>query len=140
MRTMHSTVHFRSSRPRSGLVILLAVLVGLLPCVPGTPADRPDFDRKARKDMEFAAEMAEKGLWREALYRWNRVHERYPEEPRVLNNIAVAHEALGHPDEARDAYEKAMELASISEISANQALFAKAGGGEAPDSDGGGDT
>jgi tetratricopeptide (TPR) repeat protein len=135
---MHFKAHSRRWRPRTGLKILVALLVGLLPWVQGTPADRPDFDRKARKDMEFAAEMAEKGLWREALYRWNRVHERYPDDPRLLNNIAVAHEALGQPDKAREAYEKAMKVASISEISANQALFAKAASQEEGDSDTGG--
>jgi Tfp pilus assembly protein PilF len=134
---MHFAVQPLPRRPHSGLALLVAVVVGALPCTP-VAADPPDFDRKARKDMEFASEMAEKGLWREALYRWERVHDRYPDEPRVLNNIAVAHEALGHPDRAREAYEEAMKLASISEISANRALFSKARGRTDPGSDGGG--
>jgi tetratricopeptide (TPR) repeat protein len=121
-------------------LIPAAILVSLLSGPTVLAADRPRYDRKARKDMEFASEMAEKGLWREALFRWTRVAERFPEDPRVMNNIAVAHEALGNRKQARRAYTRALELASISEISANQALFSKAGNLGEDESSGGGGT
>jgi Flp pilus assembly protein TadD len=124
---------------RLPLAAVCLISAALLAASTVSAADWPRYDRKARKDMEFASEMAEKGLWREALYRWNRVAERYHEDARVYNNIAVAHEALGHRKQAREAYERALELSAVPEISANQALFTKAGsGGDRTDAGGGG--
>lgn len=127
----------RNLRPR-GLRLPVALACCLLLAAFGAVAS--DFEGKARKNMEFAAEMAEKGLWREALYRWQRVLDEHPEDPRVLNNIAVAHEALGQRDEARRAYEKALSFTSTSEISANHALFERSavGSGDS-EPDGGGE-
>jgi tetratricopeptide (TPR) repeat protein len=74
--------------------------------------------------MSFAAEMAKRGSWREALYRWERAAREKPGDPRILNNIAVAHEALGAPQIAFDYYERAMELARGDErVQANRIRF-----------------
>ena len=45
--------------------------------------------------LRFASGMAKDGNWREAQYRWQLVLDRQPDNPRVLNNLAVAAEALG---------------------------------------------
>lgn len=65
----------------------------------------------AERAMEFAAEMAERGNWREARFRWSAVADHRPDDPRVLNNLAVAAEALGERDEARELYVRARNLA-----------------------------
>ncbi len=61
--------------------------------------------------MKFAAEMAKQGNWREAKYRWELVAKKEPDNPKILNNLAVAHEALGDPEAARATYEKALSIA-----------------------------
>ena len=40
--------------------------------------------------LKFAAEMAENGNWREAMYRWELASSEIPENPRIINNLAVA--------------------------------------------------
>lgn len=71
--------------------------------------------------------MAEKGLWREALYRWRKVLRFRPDDPRLLNNIAVALEASGEFDAAREHYERALALEDAAdEIANNFSLFASA--------------
>jgi len=60
--------------------------------------------------MKFAADMARRGNWREAKYRWELVAKKEPDNPRILNNLGVALEALGDADAARASYEKALSL------------------------------
>lgn len=126
-------------RPRrlfSGLAAAgLAVGVWLGGAAPPVEARDPKPGRDVRRDLDFAAEMAGKGLWREALFRWNKAHEARPDDARILNNMAVAHEALGQRKEAREAYERAMELGPTQEISANFVLFRNAVGKEAEGDD-----
>ncbi len=79
--------------------------------------------REIQEDLKFAADMAASGLWREALFRWERVLRDRPDDPRVLNNIAVAAEALGQWEKAEEAYAKAASLAKDRQIAANYELF-----------------
>jgi len=83
----------------------LAVAALLLPVTPTWGQQR-----NAKQALRFAASMAESGNWREARYRWELVREAQPENPRVLNNLAVASEALGQIDDARDFYDRALAL------------------------------
>lgn len=64
-----------------------------------------------RETLRFAAEMARAGNWREAKYRWELAARRQPDNPFVLNNLAVASEALGQVEEARALYGRALALA-----------------------------
>ena len=67
--------------------------------------------RDAPKDeMRFGAEAAERGLWREAAFRWERVLKSDPGNARLRNNLAVAYESLGQFDLARKEYEEARRL------------------------------
>jgi hypothetical protein len=66
-----------------------------------------DVDRT----LEFAGEMAERGNWREARFRWSAVVEQEGDDPRLLNNLAVAAEALGESEEALKLYARARGLA-----------------------------
>jgi hypothetical protein len=60
--------------------------------------------------LRFATEMAKAGNWREAQYRWQLVLDQQPDNPRLLNNLAVAAEALGEIDAAGELYEKALAV------------------------------
>jgi Tfp pilus assembly protein PilF len=68
-------------------------------------------DRKAAKaQVDFGIRVAQQGLWREAVYRWERAVELDPTYAAAYNNLAVAYEAQGQADKARAAYEKAAQL------------------------------
>lgn len=59
--------------------------------------------------MRFAAEMAERGSWHEARYRWELIAKQQPDDSKVINNLAVAHEVMGDTQKARELYRKAAE-------------------------------
>ncbi len=63
-----------------------------------------------REQLEFGVEMAERGLWSEALFRFKQAERQAPENSSVVNNLAVAHEALGLFEEALVYYRRAIEL------------------------------
>jgi tetratricopeptide (TPR) repeat protein len=64
---------------------------------------------KARQ-LHFGVDMARRGLWSEALFRFTRADQEDPGNPRIINNLAVAHEAVGQFDEAMELYKRAVEL------------------------------
>jgi Tfp pilus assembly protein PilF len=64
----------------------------------------------AQKQVEFGIQVAQKGLWREAIYRWERATQLDPNYAAAYNNLAVAYEHEGQLDKARQAYEKAIDL------------------------------
>ncbi len=65
---------------------------------------------EAREQVEFGIRVAQKGLWKEALYRWEKAVEIDPRYAAAYNNLAIAYEHEGLFDKARQAYEKAVEL------------------------------
>jgi Flp pilus assembly protein TadD len=64
----------------------------------------------SRAQVEFGIVAAQKELWKEALYRWKRATEVDPTYAAAFNNLAIAHEHEGQFEEARKAYERAIEL------------------------------
>ena len=64
----------------------------------------------AKKQVEFGISVAQRGLWREAIYRWQRATEIDPSYSAAYNNLAVAYEHEGDFEKARQSYEKAVEL------------------------------
>ena len=64
----------------------------------------------AKKQVEFGIAVAQRGLWREAIYRWERATQIDPTYAAAHNNLAIAYEHEGDLDKARAAYEKAVEL------------------------------
>jgi tetratricopeptide (TPR) repeat protein len=64
-----------------------------------------------RSEFDFANKMAQEGLWKEALYRWEKALAEGKESAAVYNNIAVALEEMGKLEEAEKTYKKALELA-----------------------------
>lgn len=65
---------------------------------------------EAKEQVAFGIEVAQLGLWKEAVYRWSKAVELDPESARARNNLAVAHEQMGEFDEANQEYERALEL------------------------------
>jgi Flp pilus assembly protein TadD len=64
----------------------------------------------SRQEVEFGVEVARKGLWQEARFRFEKAIAADPDNPEALNNLAVALEQQGDFDKAREAYEKALKL------------------------------
>ncbi len=58
--------------------------------------------------LAFGVQMAKRGLWSEALFRFKQAARKDPANPRILNNMAVAYEALGNFDKALDYYQDAI--------------------------------
>jgi Tfp pilus assembly protein PilF len=65
---------------------------------------------EAKEQVEFGIEVAQRGLWREAIYRWERATQLDPTYAAAFNNLAIAYEHEGELDKARGAYEKAITL------------------------------
>jgi Flp pilus assembly protein TadD len=102
---------------RSGAFLLVLMLVAATPLA----ADARD---DAKKQVEFGIAVAQRGLWREAIYRWERAAQLDPTYASAHNNLAIAYEHEGELDKARVAYEKAIELEpNNSYIKQNYELF-----------------
>ena len=65
---------------------------------------------QAKKQVEFGIQVAQRGLWKEAIYRWERAAQLDPTYAAAFNNLAVAYEHEGQLSKARAAYEKALAL------------------------------
>jgi Flp pilus assembly protein TadD len=84
---------------------IAAVILAALPALASA-----DVRGDARAQVEFGIAVAQKGLWKEALYRWERATQIDPTYAAAFNNLAVAYEQQGEFEKARAAYERAVEL------------------------------
>jgi tetratricopeptide (TPR) repeat protein len=96
-------MRLRSANP--SLVCLVAVLLLL---APGIGHAKPD---QASSQLAFGVDMAKRGLWKEALFRFQQAEKLEPENPRIQSNLGVAAEAAGQFDKALEYYQKALRLA-----------------------------
>ena len=64
----------------------------------------------ARAQVDFGIAVAQKGLWKEAIYRWERASKIDPDYAAAWNNLGIAYEQQGLFAEAREAYEVALDL------------------------------
>jgi len=102
---------------RATALLLLAALLASAPAFADARGD-------AKSQVEFGISVAQRGLWREAIYRWQKATEVDPSYAAAFNNLAIAYEHEGQLDKARKAYEKAIELdPSNSQIQQNYELF-----------------
>lgn len=74
------------------------------------PAAHASARSDAKKQVEFGIKVAQNGLWNEALYRWKKAVETDPTYAAAWNNLAIAYEHDGKFEEAKAAYEKALQL------------------------------
>ena len=94
--------------PKPLLQVGLLSLLGLLLAAPSALAkDKPVT---AKDEIAFGIRMAERELWSEALFRFQQAEKLGARSAAVYNNMAVAYEALGVFDEAREYYQKALSV------------------------------
>ena len=106
-------------RPSIRLCSSLLVLPLLTAC--GNHYGRPD---KPSSQLAFGVDMAKKGLWSEAMFRFQQAERLEPDNPRIQNNLGVASEAAGDYDKALDYYKKALKMDPNSkDLRANYARF-----------------
>ena len=86
-------------------MIALALVLGASAAV-----SAQDAREQAKSQVEFGITVAQKGLWQEAVFRWERATEIDPTYAAAFNNLGIAYEQLGKFDRAGKAYEKALEL------------------------------
>ena len=101
-------------------------VVALVACVAAVVASPSFADAKseAKSQVEFGINVAQRGLWREAIYRWQKATELDPTYAAAFNDLAIAYEHEGQLDKARKAYEKAIELdPNNSQVRQNYELF-----------------
>jgi Tfp pilus assembly protein PilF len=100
--------------------LAILVAVSMLPASPAMADARSD----AKAQVAFGISVAQRGLWREAIYRWEKAVELDPTYAAAFNDLAIAYEHEGQLDKARKAYEKAVELEpNNAEIKQNFELF-----------------
>jgi Flp pilus assembly protein TadD len=101
-----------------------ATAVLLLFPLMAAPAVYADVRTEARTQVDFGINVAQRGLWREAIYRWEKAVELDPTYAAAYNDLAVAYEHEGQLDKARQAYDKALALEpNNSQIRQNYELF-----------------
>ena len=105
------------------MILRVATILALAVAVSAGPAAAdPRSDAKAQ--VAFGINVAQRGLWREAIYRWERAVEIDPTYAEAYNDLAIGYEHEGQFEKARQAYEKAVELAPDNvQIQQNYDLF-----------------
>jgi Flp pilus assembly protein TadD len=76
----------------------------------GVATPRADARSDARDQVAFGIEVAQLDLWNEALYRWQRAVALDPTYAPAWNNLGIGFEHENRFDEARKAYETALDL------------------------------
>src|SRR5262245_51013184 len=105
IRVTRNLVYWRLT-PMLRRLALLSVVVLLTTPVALLAQDRG----KSKEQVEFGIKVAQNGLWNEALYRWQKATEADPTYAAAWNNLAIAYEHEGKFEEAKKAYEKALQL------------------------------
>ena len=78
----------------------------------------------AGSQLAFGVDMAKRGLWSEALFRFHQAAQLEPQNPRVLNNLGVAYEATGDYEKALSFYQQALKVEPNNrELRANYGRF-----------------
>jgi Flp pilus assembly protein TadD len=86
------------------LLLAAALMIALV--APALADQRSD----AKAQVSFAITLAQKGLWKDATQRLERATSMDPAYAAAWNNLGIGYEQLGRFDDARKAYEKALEL------------------------------
>ena len=90
-------------------MVRIAAVLALLAIFPA-PLAYGDARSDARAQVEFGIQVAQRGLWREAIYRWEKAIALDPTYAAAHNNLAVAYEQDGQFEKAQLAYTMALEL------------------------------
>ena len=108
------------------MLLRLAVCCAVLVAASVGPvyAGGGDARSEARAQVDFGIDVAQRGLWREAIYRWEQAVEIDPTYAAAFNNLGVAYEHEGDFEKAAQAYKKALALEpENAQIRQNYELF-----------------
>ena len=101
-------------------IVALVACAAMMAASPSLADARTD----AKSQVEFGINVAQRGLWREAIYRWQKATELDPTYAAAYNDLGIAYEHEGQLDKARKAYEKAIELdPNNAQVRQNYELF-----------------
>ena len=107
-------MHLSEPNRYSGLPLITNVRVGALTAVVGFLLSAApifaDVREDAKSQVNFGIDVAQRGLWREAIYRWEKAVQLDPSYAAAYNDLAIAYEHEGLLEKARKAYERALEL------------------------------
>jgi Flp pilus assembly protein TadD len=110
-----------SSLRRAVAPVLVAALAA---CTAACSSGKAASDWKT--ENAYGSQMARKGFWREALFRYQKAAALKPGDAQVQSNLAVAYESVGDTTHALGAYKRALELApEDAKIKRNYARFAE---------------
>jgi Tfp pilus assembly protein PilF len=113
----------RYSGVNSTMIARFAACLALIAAVSVSSA-AADVRTDAKAQVAFGMDVAQRGLWREAIYRWEKAVQIDPTYAAAFNDLAVAYEHEGQLDKARQAYEKAIALEpNNTQIRQNYDLF-----------------
>ena len=79
--------------------------------VSGSTAAAADARGQAAEQVKSGLKAAGRGYWLEALMRFEQANTLTPDDPHILNNVAVALEAAGRFEQALVAYQSALAIA-----------------------------
>src|SRR5437016_10751898 len=92
--------------------------------IAATSSAAADARSDAKAQVSFGINVAQRGLWREAIYRWEKAVEIDPTYAAAFNDLAIAYEHEGMLDKARKAYDKALALdPNNTQVRQNYELF-----------------
>lgn len=97
---------YSERNPVMALRVAACAAVVLLSASPALADARAD----AKAQVAFGINVAQRGLWREAIYRWEKAVAIDPTYAAAHNDLAIAYEHEGQLDKARRAYERALDL------------------------------
>jgi len=89
------------------IITILSILILFSPLLISS-----DKKGDAEKNLKFGVMASQKGLWKEAIYRWKRVIELDPTNWKAYNNLAVAYEREGMFNEALNLYQIALQYSN----------------------------
>jgi Flp pilus assembly protein TadD len=69
-----------------------------------------DNEKDAKKVVAFGIDVARRGLWQEARFRFEQAASLNPDSASAFNNLGVTLEQQGEFEKARTAYERALQL------------------------------
>ena|SRR5215467_712426 len=119
---MHCSVRYSDFDPVMKLHSVPLLLLAAFSL--STATAMADSREEARSQVDFGINVAQRGLWREAIYRWEKAVELDPKYAAAYNDLAIAYEHEGQLEKARKAYDKALELdPNNTQIRQNYDLF-----------------
>lgn len=107
-RTARTAGPARGPRRWRAALAALALPAALTAALAGCGSAPAQTGARADSQIAFGVQMAQRGLWSEALFRFEQAERLAPSDFRVMNNLAVAYEANGQFDRALTYYQRAL--------------------------------